>query len=358
MHTVALGFVFSRANQNYFPSVGCCINRDAMAQSRPTMGRDAHQVSTLLAIPDGFRQTALSFPDKIDAALKLVETPAQGKRMLDQADAMSHFARRIKADTEVCNAISYGKLKITARLGELLPAIPPKERGRGNKKNGINGDPILSEPSAKRFRRVHKHEDKLADYRKACDDGEEELTTGGFIRFATGTEKAGTSAHVSENTGIPEWYTPTAYIEAAREVLGEIDLDPASSDIAQKTVRAKDYFTVDDDGLKNEWRGKIWMNPPYTSGTIERFISKIIKHFPRDIPEAIVLVNNATETKWFQEIATIASAICFPSGRIKFLDETGEPRGTPLQGQAVIYLGDHVAKFIGAFSSFGFCVKG
>jgi hypothetical protein len=44
-------------------------------------------------------------------------------------------------------------------------------------------------------------------------------------------------------TGEFERYTPSYYIETVRMVLGEIDLDPASSEIAQKTVKAAQYFT-------------------------------------------------------------------------------------------------------------------
>src|SRR5262245_13067731 len=39
-----------------------------------------------------------------------------------------------------------------------------------------------------------------------------------------------------------EWYTPPQYIAAARAVLGAIDLDPASSEIAQTTVQAGAFF--------------------------------------------------------------------------------------------------------------------
>src|SRR5262245_6844094 len=74
------------------------------------------------------------------------------------------------------------------------------------------------------------------------------------------------SAHPSYNTGENEWYTPPAYLEAARLVLGGIDLDPASSDVAQRRVRAGRYFTKKDDGLSRPWRGRVWLNPPYASG--------------------------------------------------------------------------------------------
>jgi len=58
----------------------------------------------------------------------------------------------------------------------------------------------------------------------------------------------------TQGTGENEWYTPTEYLEAAREVLGGFDLDPASSDAAQKIVKAQNYFTKSDDGLQKEWR--------------------------------------------------------------------------------------------------------
>ena len=70
--------------------------------------------------------------------------------------------------------------------------------------------------------------------------------------------------------GNDEWYTPPEYIDAARDVLGGIDLDPASSDIANDTVKADEYYTVDDDGLTRvrpagSWRGgDRRMNLPYS----------------------------------------------------------------------------------------------
>jgi len=64
-------------------------------------------------------------------------------------------------------------------------------------------------------------------------------------------------------TGQTEWYTPAQYVELARSVLGEIDLDPASSPEAQKVVRAKKFFDKNIDGLKQNWDGRVFLNPPY-----------------------------------------------------------------------------------------------
>jgi hypothetical protein len=174
--------------------------------------------------------------------------------------------------------------------------------------------------------------------------------------FAEPNEPNGAKAnkpHVAYNSGQNEWYTPPEYLAAARQVLGTIDLDPASSDVAQQNVRADRYFTKEDDGLSQPWSGKVWLNPPYATGLIEKFVNKLCDHFDNgDVTEAIALTNNGTETRWFQSLAERASATCLPSRRVKFLDTDGDP-GDPLQGQAVVYLGKNVTGFTEAFQDFG-----
>lgn len=166
-------------------------------------------------------------------------------------------------------------------------------------------------------------------------------------------------AHVSFNSGNNEWYTPTEYIEAARRVMGKIDLDPASSDIANKTVKASTYFTAKDNGLERQWAGCVWMNPPYAAELIGKFTEKLVEHFiDGDVAEAIVLVNNATETNWFQGLLAHASTVCFVKQRVRFIDMAGNPTGAPLQGQAVLYLGDNPGSFAKEFAVCGIVLYG
>jgi hypothetical protein len=159
-------------------------------------------------------------------------------------------------------------------------------------------------------------------------------------------------AHVSYNTGNNEHYTPPSIIEMARTVLGEIDLDPASNEVAQRWVRAKTYYTRENSGLDHDWTGKrIWLNPPYSRGLIESFVDKLIASTIED-GAFICLTNNSSETQWGQKLFSASDAVCFPRGRVRFIREDGS-LGKPLQGQMITYRGNDVLVFAKTFSTLG-----
>lgn len=164
-------------------------------------------------------------------------------------------------------------------------------------------------------------------------------------------EKRPVSYHVSDDSY--EWYTPIEYIEAARNVMGSIDLDPATSEQAQAAIMAGNYFTRDNDGLSHQWFGNVWLNPPYNMPLIEQFIDKTIGEYKSGlVNSAIVLTNNSTDTGWFHKLAQYP--FCLTRGRIQFWN--GEDKLATRQGQAIFYLGDDIDKFVTEFSRFGLVV--
>lgn len=138
-----------------------------------------------------------------------------------------------------------------------------------------------------------------------------------------------TSPHGASNS---EWYTPADIIERARWAMHGIDLDPYSSDVAQRTVQAEWYFTAQTDGIRSTWPAvrSVWANPPYGKGLIDPCINRLISEYHAGtFQTGIVLINNATETTWFQALTRICMGGCMFARRIDFIDgSTGGHRKT------------------------------
>ena len=154
-----------------------------------------------------------------------------------------------------------------------------------------------------------------------------------------------------------EWYTPQIFVDAVRRVLGDIDLDPASSETANETIQAAKIYTAEDSGLNREWRGRIFLNPPYTRGLIEKFVDKFCAEFDgKNVTEAILLIDAATDTAYFRRLVERCNGICFSRGRINFCRGDGlTTRGHHVRGQAFLYYGSDMEKFFREFAQFGWC---
>jgi len=162
---------------------------------------------------------------------------------------------------------------------------------------------------------------------------------------------------ISETPGYDsdEWYTPVEYIGAARAVMGDIDLDPATCAAAQEVIRARAFFTKEDDGLTQSWHGRVWLNPPYSASLVQGFVDKLCAEYDAGcMTEAVVLVNNATDTAWFHSLLARFPA-CVLRRRVPFW-RPGFSGGGARQGQVIFYLGPNADRFQAVFSRFGVVV--
>jgi ParB-like chromosome segregation protein Spo0J len=159
-------------------------------------------------------------------------------------------------------------------------------------------------------------------------------------------------------TGEVEWYTPRRYLDAAIDVMGAIDLDPASSERAQQHVNANSYYTRHTDGLIQRWHGRVFLNPPYAMPHVRDFVTKLVTSYRGgDINEGILLTNNATDTEWYHAALRSMAALCLTRGRIRFLEATDDElveKASPTHGQTFFYFGPNQQKFKKVFSEFGF----
>lgn len=150
-----------------------------------------------------------------------------------------------------------------------------------------------------------------------------------------------------------EWYSPADVVEAARRVMGAIDLDPASCYHANQIVKATGYYTKSDDGLSLPWHGRVWLNPPY-----DKFAPKFITKFCEDyeggsISQACLLLGvHHLTTRWFQRDGPGAAILCLPSRRLKFSGRL-EHGNAPMHGSAILGVGVNPDLFRREFGAFG-----
>lgn len=154
--------------------------------------------------------------------------------------------------------------------------------------------------------------------------------------------------HSSESN---EHYTPLDVIEAARLVMWEIDLDPASSDsVNLHRVKARRHFTIRGDGLQRIWRGNVWLNPPggvHTDGRSRAAVwwDKLVDDYIEgSVTQAIflgfsveILAQSQDSRIWIGD-----TTFCVPRTRLRFEQETAPgvfvPGEQPTHANIIAYL--------------------
>lgn len=168
------------------------------------------------------------------------------------------------------------------------------------------------------------------------------------------------TAHLSSITD--EWYTPKPWIDLAREVMGSIDLDPAtSSPVNRKWINAPVFYTREMNGLSKDlpWSGNVWLNPPYGRGenSASRFLQRLIDELAAGrVTQAISCLNiNSMSSLWFFNTVMQANAIhCIPPRRVEFEPPDPAMRGSsPNKGTVFSYFGAEKDRFAKVFGGHG-----
>lgn len=120
-------------------------------------------------------------------------------------------------------------------------------------------------------------------------------------------------SHQTATGGTDEWLTPPEIIDA----LGLFDLDPCAP-IVRPWPTATRHFTLEDDGLRQPWTGRVWLNPPYAHSG--KWLARMVEHRC-----GTALVFARTETRiWHEQIWPHASGLLFLRGRLTFYRPDGK----------------------------------
>jgi hypothetical protein len=137
-----------------------------------------------------------------------------------------------------------------------------------------------------------------------------------------------------------EWYTPSSIIEAARESMGGIDLDPCSCEEAQEIVEAGTWYDKERNGLVQPWHGRVWLNPPYSKGNIIQFVNRLTCEYstykPGPVDAWCLLCNTDHSTERYKLASVMASFVVLLFRRVGFIAPGGRPVKKNLRCQSVI----------------------
>jgi hypothetical protein len=150
-------------------------------------------------------------------------------------------------------------------------------------------------------------------------------------------------------------------MNAARSMMGGIDLDPASSESANEVVKAPRFFGIGDGSLDRPWIGRVWMNHPFGRRSPSMhgnaaWINKLRSEWEGgNIIEALCITYACTSEKWFQPLLDFPQ--CFLCPRTNYYLPDGTIKKGVTKGSVITYIGDRETRFHRYFKSFGKCHK-
>lgn len=125
-----------------------------------------------------------------------------------------------------------------------------------------------------------------------------------------------------------DWETPQWFFDALNAEF-HFTLDAAAS-MENRKVRV--FYSIHQDAFKLQWRGKVWLNSPYSRG-IDRWLEKAKRSAVENNAIVVCLVPSRTDTAWWFDHARLGE-VRFLKGRLKF---KGAPTSAPFPSALIIF---------------------
>jgi site-specific DNA-methyltransferase (adenine-specific) len=127
------------------------------------------------------------------------------------------------------------------------------------------------------------------------------------------------------------WATPQEFFNELDKEFN-FDLDPCAT---SENAKCDKYFTVLENGLKQDWKGhKVFCNPPY-GRAIRDWIKKCYEESLKPNTTVVMLIPARTDTTYFHDyIYHKAKEIRFIRGRLKFGNATNS---APFPSMVVVF---------------------
>ena len=111
------------------------------------------------------------------------------------------------------------------------------------------------------------------------------------------------------------WETPQDFFDELHDK-HNFTLDAAATD---ENAKLDNYYTIEDNALEQDWRGRGFVNPPY-GREIKHWVKKAYEESLQSHNECVVmLIPSRTDTiYWHEYIFGKAKDIDFLKGRLKF----------------------------------------
>src|SRR5262249_5318022 len=133
-----------------------------------------------------------------------------------------------------------------------------------------------------------------------------------------------------------EWETPPALF-AELDAEYHFTLDVAAS---PDNAKCADFFTKEQDGLRQRWYGRVWCNPPY-GGAVGEWLHKAQRSIKTGEAEIVVcLIPARTDTNWWHDVVIPYAEVRFLRHRVRFLRPGGvevEGGGAPFPSAVVVF---------------------